>query len=49
MSGSLLDELDEVFTKIDSLGDQIQKVAYAVILLGEKQNIRESSNTLVVN
>ena len=38
MSGPQLDQLDEVFTKIDSLGTQIQKVAYAVILLGEKQN-----------
>ena len=38
MSGPQLDQLDEVVTKIDSLGTQIQKVAYAVILLGEKQN-----------
>ena len=44
MSGPQLDKLDEVLTKIDSLGTQIQKVAYAVILLGEKQNIKLARN-----
>ena len=44
MSGPQLDQLDEVLTKIDYLGTQIQKVAYAVILLGEKQNIKLTRN-----
>ena len=44
MSGPQLDQLDEVLTKIDSLGTQIQKVAYAVILLGGKDNIKLARN-----
>ena len=36
MSGSQLDDLEEVFNKIDLLGDQMQKVAYAVFILAEK-------------
>ena len=44
MSGPQLNQLDEAFTMIDYLGTQIQKVAYAVILLGEKQNIKLAKN-----